>query len=54
MVELDEVNRKINAVIEWLLNDLPLINEGIKNKLLDELPLMSYDIDDEGRTVMLD
>jgi len=54
MVDIDEVNDKINTVIEWLLNDLPLLNQSTKDKLLDELPLMSYDIDDEGRTYMDD
>ena len=42
MVEIDELNRKINTVIEWLLNDLPLMNKDTKDKLLEEFPLMSY------------
>ena len=42
MVDIDEINEKINTVIEWLLNDLPLLNKDTKDKLLDRLPLMSY------------
>ena len=42
MVDIDEVNEKINSVIEWLLNDVPLINKDTKDKLLDVFPLMSY------------
>ena len=42
MVDPDDVNEKLNSVIEWLLNDLPLINKDTKDKLLDRLPLMSY------------
>ncbi|KKN22675.1 hypothetical protein LCGC14_0912580 [marine sediment metagenome] len=42
MIDPDDVNEKLNSVIEWLLNDLPLINKDTKDKLLDRLPLMSY------------
>ncbi len=42
MIDPDEVNEKLNSVIEWLLNDLPLLNKDTKDKLLDRLPLMSY------------
>jgi len=51
-MDIDELNEKINSVIEWLLNDLPLINKDVKEKLLDKFPLMSYtvwkSIDDKG------
>ena len=43
MVDPDDVNEKLNSVIEWLLNDLPLLNKDTKDKLLDRLPLMSYE-----------
>ena len=43
MVNIDDVNEKLNSVIEWLLNDLPLINKDTKDKLLARFPLMSYD-----------
>jgi len=42
MIDPDDVNEKLNSVIEWLLNDLPLLNKDTKDKLLDRLPLMSY------------
>ncbi len=42
MIDPDDVNKKLNSVIEWLLNDLPLLNKDTKDKLLDRLPLMSY------------
>jgi len=41
-MNVDELNKKVNSVIEWLLNDLPLINQDIKDKLLVRFPLMSY------------
>ena len=51
-MNVDELNKKVNSVIEWLLNDLPLINKDVKEKLLDKFPLMSYtvwkSIDDKG------
>ena len=43
-MDIDELNRKINDVIEWLLNDLPLLNQDTKEKLLDKFPLMSYTV----------
>ena len=42
MIDPDKVNEKLNNVIEWLLNDLPLLNKDTKEKLLDRFPLMSY------------
>lgn len=46
---------KIDIVIEWLLNDLPLVNDHIKKKLEDELPVedLVYVKDHEGNILRI-
>jgi len=45
---------KINAVIEWLLNDVPLLNKDVKQKLEDKLIAnLIYYKDDKGSTLKI-
>ncbi len=47
-------NKKINIVIEWLLNDLPLINQEIRSKLEDKLENLAYITDIKGKTIRIE
>ena len=37
MTTIEQVNRKVNDVIEWILNEHQLINKGVLDKLEDML-----------------
>ena len=49
-----EVNKKINEVIEWLLNDLPLLNNDTRKKLEDNLEDLAYITDLNGNNLRIE
>ena len=53
MTTIEKVNRKINILIEWILNDHPFINRQpkLENELIEHL---KYYKDSHGNTLRID
>lgn len=55
MTTLQNVNKKVNAVIEWILNVQPLLNQEFRQKLEDELVAdLKYYKDSRGNTLKIE
>jgi len=55
MTTLQNVNKKVNAVIEWILNDMQLLNQSARQKLEDELVAdLKYYKDIRGNTLKIE